>query len=126
MYLNLIFIILSGLAGAYFECERLVSSGKWSPDYVKIPFWDELWILPMSDSYHLMFGFTVAFLLLITKKWIMFTMKNKLINFVSHTVFYWLVFWWIRNIGMHILFVNDFRWTYLLPPIIGDIVRIFI
>ena len=122
--LNILYMTLAGFSGAYFECERLVSSSKWKSEYVKIPFWDQVWILPNSDSYHFMFGLTVLFFLMLTKRWQLF--QSKILNMYSHIVIYWLLFWWFRNIGMHILFVNDNRWWYWFPPFISDLVKLII
>ena len=123
LLLNILLIITAGLSGAYFECERLVSSGKWWEHYVKVPFWNKVWIIPNSDSYHLMFGITASALMFITidalKLLNKFTWKWTAFNFIL----VWFGFFWVRNIGLHILFVNDNRWWYWFPPIIADLIK---
>jgi len=124
LVLDILLVITAGLSGAYFECERLVASLKWKPEYVKVPFWDDIWIIPNSDSYHLMFGICASALMFITIDAL--KLFNKLTWKWTAFVFVliWFGFFWVRNIGMHILFVNDNRWWYWFPPILADLVKL--
>jgi len=124
--LNILLIVLAGLAGAYFECERLVDSGKWSLEFLRIPLWNDIWILPNSDSYHLMFGIFATLLMIIKERNIFFSFTPLFWNVIAHVVVYWYLFFWIRNIGMHCLFTHDDRWWYWFPPIINDLIKLII
>lgn len=120
-YLRIPVFILLALLSAYEEVMQLIQRGSWHEGMTWLPIWETDWnsFWKLFDTHHLVFGlFVLAFTVAIRiKPKNLFYWKNELITDLAHIGIYWWAFFWIRNIGMHILFMNYeyIRWKYLLP-----------
>jgi hypothetical protein len=108
---------------------QLIQRGSWHIGMTWLPIWETSWdgTWKLFDSHHFIFGLFVlafAFVLRMKPKYF-FKLQlrffsdrwNYLLTEGLHIVIVWQTFFWIRNIGMHILFMNPdyIRWYYLLP-----------
>lgn len=112
---------LLALLSAYEEVQQLIQRGSWHDYMTWLPIWNTDWqgFWKLLDSHHAVFGAFVlvfAFVLRLQPK-NFFTWKSKFLTDTAHVVIIWYAFFYIRNLGMHIIFMNpDFiRWKYLLP-----------
>lgn len=128
----LLFITLTAWVAGYREVESLIRDKSWLKQWFRIKFWQAKWNL---DSYHFMGGLrrllnVIAFLL--QAFWIvMFDVLLIEVFFfvegmpfgwamlvaVLHIPLYWWLWYWQRNIFMHIVSRDkDYReWKYLNP-----------
>lgn len=120
MYRIITFIILA-LLSSYEEIMQLIQRGSWHIGMTWLPVWETAWdgTWKLFDAHHFIFGLFVlafAFTLRMKPKYF-FKFENQLLTDGLHIVLTWWAFFWIRNIGMHILFMNSefIRWKYLLP-----------
>lgn len=128
MYRIVIFIILA-LLSSYEEIMQLIQRGSWHIGMTWLPIWETAWDgkLKLFDSHHFIFGaFVLAFAVTLRLQ-VKYFFKLQL-RFLSdkwnfylteglHIVIVWQAFFWVRNVGMHILFMKPefIRWEYLLP-----------
>jgi len=116
----ILFIILS-LLSAYEETLQLIQRGDWAREVTWLPIWETAWdgTWKLFDTHHLVFGLfaLVMMILLTSERKNIFTLKNKILTETAHILIYWWIFFWIRNLGMHVIFMKyEFiRWEYLLP-----------
>ena len=118
----MIWIILLGLIAGWRECQILCERGSWY--YANFRNW--FWFTNQADkkasnwdSFHVSNGL-FALVLCIS----LATCTNEFFYWVSqfitdalHIIAYWWFFFYIRNLGLHIIFRRKaFRqWKYLLP-----------
>lgn len=111
------------LLSAYEETMQLIERGSWHIYMTWLPIWNTAWdgFWKLFDAHHFMFGVFVLALAIVLrmKPKNYFYLKNQIITDLSHILLYWWMFFYIRNIGMHILFMNTefIRWKYLLPVV---------
>jgi len=101
-------IFLLGMLSAWEEIQQLVQRGSWKKeDYYSFLFWDTAWDgkLKLFDSHHIAFGLFVLVMVL--------GFYFIRINELWHLPLIWIFIFWIRNIGMHILFKKKPIWKYL-------------
>jgi len=107
-----ILIIVLGLLSAWEEIQQLIQRGDWKIFMFWIPIWiiDQISEWKDFDSHHVAFGAFVV---------VMFIFDYFSNPIYWHSILYLFLFWYIRNIGMHILFrYSGYReWKYLLPLI---------
>ena len=126
---RIITFVMLALLSAYEEIMQLIQRGSWHIGMTWLPIWETAWDgkWKLFDSHHFIFGlFVLAFacvlrmqpkyffklqLRFFSDKW------NTWITEGMHIVIVWWAFFWIRNIGMHVLFMRSeyIRWEYLLP-----------
>jgi len=118
-----IYIILLGLLSAWEEINELIRDRSWDRDmFYSFLFWDSN---PNSrwknfDSKHFSFGlFALVLCIMITTctSSVYFWLGSYILSISISTIINWWGFFYIRNLGMHILFrKNAFRqWKYLSP-----------
>ena len=106
------FLLLIPLAmtSAWEEIQQLVQRKSWrQEDYSNYLFWntDPLTWKKNLDSHHIAFGAFIVivclclFFINLTQWWMM--------------PIVWVVFFWLRNIFMHIIFKKKPLWKYLIP-----------
>ncbi len=100
-------ILLLAMFSAWEETLQLIQRGSWKRKDYRIFIWETDWAgkWKLFDSHHFSFG---AFVL------IMFTF----VYFVDISTWwqipiYWIVFFWLRNIFLHIVFKRQPLWKYL-------------
>lgn len=115
--------ILLALLSSYEEIMQLIQRGSWHIGMTWLPIWETAWdgTWKLFDSHHFVFGLFVlalAFVLRMKPKYF-FKFENQLLTDGLHIVLTWWAFFYIRNIGMHVLFMNPefIRWKYLLPVV---------
>jgi hypothetical protein len=103
-------IILLAIISAWEETQQLIQRGSWKREDYRIPIWETKWDSKwkLFDSHHVAFGLFILVMILTLyfapiKEWWMMP-----ITFV--------LFWWIRNIFMHIVFKRQPLWQYLYTP----------
>lgn len=121
--------ILLALLSAYEEVMQLIQRGSWHEGMTWLPIWNTDWdgFWKLFDAHHSVYGVFVFALAVAMRLQVKYLFKLKL-NFFSDNLNYWVTeilhiaiiwqcFFWFRNIGMHILFMNPeyIRWKYLLP-----------
>ena len=103
----MIFIILLAILSAWEEVQQLVQRGSWRREDYRYPEWKTDWRTWKAtlDSHHVAFGLFIVVMILALyfapiTEWYMMP-----ISFV--------LFWWVRNIFMHIAFKRKPLWKYL-------------
>ena len=124
--MEIILFVLLGLLSAWEEINQLVQRGSWQRDmFYSFLFWETAWNSKwkLFDSHHVAFGAFVLCLMSV----LVLTDLHKYFEFLFalgitfqyllQIVTLWFVFFYIRNLGLHIIFrKNVFRqWKYLLP-----------
>lgn len=119
--IRIILFVILALLSSYEEIMQLIQRGSWYIGMTWLPIWKTAWdgTWRLFDSHHFIFGLFVlafAFVLKMKPKYF-FRFRNVLLTDGLHIVLTWWAFFYIRNIGMHILFMNPdyIRWKYLLP-----------
>ena len=104
----LLFVLLAGFS-AWEEVQQLIQRGSWKREDYRVPIWTTDWkgIWADFDSHHIAFGGFVLIMFLL-----MYYLKIKVIWLMPA---YWLLFFYIRNIWMHIIFKKKPLWKYLIP-----------
>ena len=122
MYLEIILFVLLGLLSSWEEINQLVQRGSWQKDmFYSFLFWETKWNSKwkLFDSHHLAFGLFafVMCILLVTCTNEFFYWISQFVTDILHITAYWYFFFYIRNLGLHIIFrKNVFRqFKYLLP-----------
>lgn len=119
--MRIILFIVLALLSSYEEIMQLIERGSWHKAMTWLPIWETDWdgTWKLFDAHHFIFGaFVLAFAIVLRMKpKQFFYIKNKLLTDAAHIAIYWWAFFYIRNIGMHVLFMNPeyIRWKYLLP-----------
>ena len=123
MSINLSLFILLALLASWEEINQLIREGSWEP--IKKDFWIPIWQTAwdgkwkLFDSHHLSYGLFVLVMFIFLQYH-----DNKAItlnilgNFkdVALILIHWWLFFYIRNLGMHIIFRKRNRqWKYLSP-----------
>ena len=117
-----IFLGLLGLISAYREIQILIETDRWNIIKTWIPIWGLNWWdrwYKGFDSFHLPNGLFALVMCIL----IVYDFKGIDLNFlgdfkgIALILIYWWFYFWIRNIGMHILFLRGkYReWKYLSP-----------
>lgn len=117
--MNYIYFILMALASAWEELQQLVQRGSWNKDmFYSFLFWETDWnsFWSVFDSHHFAFGLFIVMAFMFVRQ-TYFKLINTFWTLVAHMAIYFIAFFWIRNIGMHILFrLPEFiQWKYLSP-----------
>lgn len=102
----LLFILLS-MFSTWEEIQQMIQRGSWKKKDYKIPMWDTAWDgkWKLFDSHHLAFGlfvltmFTFVYYVDIETLWLI--------------PVYWIIFFYLRNLWMHIVFKKKPLWKYL-------------
>ena len=102
----LLFILLS-MFSTWEEIQQMIQRGSWKKKDYKIPMWDTTWDgkWKLFDSHHLAFGlfvltmFTFVYYVDIETLWLI--------------AVYWIIFFYLRNLWMHIVFKKKPLWKYL-------------
>jgi len=101
-------LALLGILSAWEETAQLVQRGSWRREDYRYPEWktnyNSIW--KNFDSHHLNFGLLVLVMF--------FAMSVDTITWYLVPV-YWIGFFYVRNIGMHIVFKKKPLWKYLVP-----------
>lgn len=128
MILCFIIAILVGLIDAYAEVLRLIETKRWDyrVTFIKswgLDWWDKWY--KIFDSFHLLPGLVKWGLpaLGVSISWYICTDIALIwvypfwLTMLIHFLFFGYLFWYIRNIGMHIVWMKkDYRrWKYLIP-----------
>ena len=108
--ITLALLILLALGSAWEEVQQLIQRGSWlQKDYWDKLFWEtnQVGRWKLFDSHHVAFGFFILIL-------------SLCLFFIKLTHWWmiplvWVVFFWLRNIFMHIVFKKEPLWKYLLP-----------
>jgi len=122
----MIAVFVLAFLSAYREIEILINRGSRKIEHFKIKFWqtDHNSIWKNFDSFHVMGGlFTVvmfyAFYLSYSEPYflILFNITNSVLDVAIFIIAYWVLFYYIRNLFMHIIFRKKAyrQWNYLLP-----------
>src|SRR5690554_5146027 len=122
----MILVPILALLSAYREIEILINRGSWKIEHFKIKFWqtDHSSIWKNFDSFHVMGGlFTVfmflGFYLAYAEPYFLVVINifNDIPGLIETVIVYWLLFYYIRNLFMHIIFRKEAyrQWNYLLP-----------
>ncbi|MBK7381707.1 MAG: hypothetical protein IPJ03_22465 [Ignavibacteriales bacterium] len=120
----LILIVLA-LLSAYREVGVLIDRGSWDKEVTWLKFWDVDWksTWRVFDPHHFSYGLSILIFFL-TIAYQPVNLSYPLIswlNSIAVAVTYWFIFFYVRNIGLHIIFMtNEYkRWVYLIPLIGG-------
>lgn len=118
-------IIILAILSAYREVGILIDRGSWHPEVTWLKFWDIEWtsIWRVFDPHHFAYGLSILIFFL-TISFQFTNLSYPLIdwlNSIAVAVTYWFIFFYVRNIGMHIIFMTKEykRWVYLIPVIGG-------
>lgn len=98
-------ILLSGLA-AWEEVQQLIQRQSWAKENYRIPYWQTNWKTWKKnfDSHHVSYGLFVL---------VMFTSMWFIELELWQVPVYWFVFFYLRNIWMHIVFKKEPEYKYL-------------
>ncbi len=103
-------IILLATLSAWEEVQQLIQRGSWKREDYRIPIWETKWDgkWKLFDSHHVAFGLFILVMILTLyfapiKEWWMMPIA-------------FILFWWVRNIFMHIVFNKQPLWQYLYKP----------
>ena len=121
-----IFLGLLGLISAYREIQILIETDRWNIIKTWISIWGLNWWdrwYKGFDSFHLpngLFALVMCIMIIIHPPDYMFGLGCFLPDWLEQPLFiliYWWFYFWVRNIGMHILFLRGkYReWKYLSP-----------
>lgn len=129
--IEIILVIVMALLSSWEELQQLVQRGSWKKDmFYSFLFWETKWDgkWKLFDSHHVAFGAFVlcTIMVLIQGDLHKFTLFLNLVQFLQFSeilnkmilvALLWWFFFYIRNIGLHILLRRKhFRqWKYLLP-----------
>lgn len=107
--IQIILIVLLGILSAFEEVQQLVQRGSWKREDYRYPEWftDVKGKWKNFDSHHTAFG---AFVVVMSLSFYFIRL-----NSIWETPLVWLFFFYIRNIGMHIIFKREPIYSYLLP-----------
>ena len=96
------------MLSAWEEVQQLIQRGSWKREDYRVSIWATDWSgqWKLFDSHHLAFG---AFIL------VMFTFVYFADIVWWSIPIYWAVFFYLRNIWMHIVFKRKPIWWYLIP-----------
>ena len=118
---NIMFALLVVLA-SWEEVQQLIQRKSWNKEDFWIPIWETDWRgkFKLFDSHHLAYGLFMLNLiyLLYTKPDIQIIALNFLGDFKDITLIfiYWWIFFYLRNLCIHIIFRKKNRqWKYLSP-----------
>jgi hypothetical protein len=123
--IEIILIIVLGLLSSWEEINELYRDGSWKKDmFYPFLFWETNPKWKNFDSKHTSFGaFALVLFIILQYHDNKAITLNILSNFkdVALVLIYWVFFFYIRNLGLHILLRRKgFRqWKYLLPFKIG-------
>ena len=99
-------IIILSLLSAWEEGQQLIQRGSWKREDYKFPIWETAWDgkWKLFDSHHLAFGLFVL---------VMFSAMSLVKIDWWMIVPYWIVFFYFRNIFLHIVFKRKPLWKYI-------------
>ena len=112
IWIILTFVLL-GLVAAWEEIQQLIQRGSWEwlKDSFWIPMWEtdpNVWYKKLFDSHHFAYGLFVLIMFL-------FSYLHQ-VEYWWLIPAYWIIFFYVRNLGMHIVFrKKNIEWIYLLP-----------
>lgn len=106
MILNIIYILLLSLLSAWEEIQQLVESDRWNLRDYRIPYWQtsQIGFKKLWDSHHFSFGLFVLVLA--------FSYTSIILTWLTVPIF-WFVFFYFRNIFMHIVLKKKPIWSFL-------------
>lgn len=119
--IRIFLFVLLALLSSYEEIMQLIERGSWHLGMTWLPIWNTQWdgFWKLFDSHHFVFGlFVLAFATVLRMQpKDFFYWESRLITDAIHIGIYWWAFFYIRNLGMHIIFMNPeyIRWKYLSP-----------
>lgn len=118
IWFGIIILIVLAILASYREVGDLIDRGSWNKEVTWLKFWEIEWqsIWRVFDPHHFSFG---VFILILSFVFAYLFFSGWYI--ILWTGILWLSFFYIRNIGMHIIFMADGyrRWVYLIPIIGG-------
>ena len=113
-------IILLGILSAWEEVQQLVQRGSWRREDCRYPEWktDYNSIWKNFDSHHFAFGLFVLVLMEMIVRYLphYIPFTNFWLREIAYQIWvaiYWLGFFYVRNIGLHIIFKKKPTYTYL-------------
>lgn len=102
--------IICALLSAWEEIQQLIQRGSWNKEIFWVPIWETAWDgkLKLFDSHHFAFGLFI---------FVVFVLNYfHQINEWWLVPAYWFTFFYIRNLGMHIIFrKNNIELKYIIP-----------
>lgn len=109
-----IYLITLAALAAYREIQILIDRGSWKIEMTWLPIWYTEWnsMWKLFDSFHLIEGlYTLILCAALTK------LNNK--SKWYFVIVYWALYYYARNIFMHIIFMNPeyMRFKFLIPII---------
>lgn len=117
--------ILMALLSSWEELQQLVQRGSKPKDnFYSFLFWETAWDSKwkLFDSHHVAFGAFVLCTMVVLvlgdmPKYLEFLFAISIgLRYLLQIVTLWWIFFWIRNIGMHILLrKKNIEWKYLSP-----------
>ncbi len=109
MILSIITFIVLGFLSATEETQQLIQRGSWRIVDYSVPTWGTDWkgFKRFFNSHHSVFGMFVLVMLILIY---VFTIEQ-----IWLIPIYWAVFFYIRNITMHVVFANKKIWWYWIP-----------
>ena len=107
--ITIILLLFLTMFSAFEETQQLIQRGSWKKKDYRIPIWETRWDgkWKLFDSHHIAFGlfaltmFTFVYFVNIKTLWLI--------------PVYWVVFFYLRNLWMHLLFKRKSIWWYLIP-----------
>ena len=121
-------IILLAMFSAWEEIQQLIQRGSWDKKDFWIPTWDTQWngIFKLFDSHHIAFGaFILIMFYIIEHPPSLILGLGSSLPFWLGLLFYWVIFFYIRDLFMHIIFTKKRRWAYIVPLFGGLIEKFF-
>ena len=127
--IDIIIIIVLGLIDSYREDLELVETNRWKPWEIWIKPWGETWdnnrFKKIFNSFHLLPGLVFWGLLalpvcnILRFSDILFNISllPQALNVIAHYFALGLIFWYVRNVGMHVFWRSGGykEYKYLLP-----------
>ena len=117
----MIYLILIGIL-SWREVQILIDRGSWKADDYHNLFWYISWKSKWKDfdSFHVANGLATLIICYIIAVNYQLIVLNYLgdYQFIALAIIYWLIWMYIRNIFMHIIFKKKPLWKYLFPQII--------
>jgi len=124
-----IWLILLIAVLSWREVQILIDRGSWNDwDYHNL-FWYTRWQYKWKDwdSFHVSNGLaTLIIIEMVIDNLLQIPIAQYVGEFVQvqlHVLIYWVLWMWIRNIWMHVVFKREPEWKYLLPQIIYNLFR---
>ena len=118
--MQIILLVLLGMLSAYREVQILIDRGSWRKEDYRNIFWYTDWKswLKNFDSFHVINGLFVLVMMYALNSPLdsifgltgSFAWMNPFLN----VIIYWLGFFKVRNIGLHIIFKKKPIYSYLL------------